>query len=85
MKTLVAAGALISAVLLPPDRSPRSARVTAMIQVAPENDPFVKVYLSWIDSLEDPNTSLDTSVIFHVDSLPKIGQIVELTLKGNGK
>ena len=56
-----------------------------MIQVAPENDPFVKVYLSWIDSLEDPNTSLDTSVIFHVDSLPKIGQIVELTLKENGK
>jgi hypothetical protein len=57
---------------------PRKAKAVAMVQVAPESDPFVKVYFAWIDSLTDPNENLDTSITYHQDSLPKLRDIIEI-------
>ena len=57
---------------------PKSARAIAMVQIAPEQDPYVKVYFAWVDSLNDPNECLDTAITFHQDSLPKLGDIIEI-------
>jgi hypothetical protein len=56
----------------------RPAKAVAMVQVAPEQDPYVKVYFAWVDSLTDPNSSMDTSLVIHQDSLPKLGEIIEI-------
>jgi hypothetical protein len=52
-----------------------------MVQVAPDDDPYVKVYFAWIDSLSDPSEALDTAITFHKDSLPKMGEIIEIKQK----
>jgi hypothetical protein len=57
---------------------PKSAKAVAMVQVAPDNDPYVKVYFAWVDSLTDPNEHLDTAITYHQDSLPKIGDIIKI-------
>ena len=57
---------------------PKTAKAVAMVQVAPENDPYVKVYFAWVDSLTDPNECLDTAITYHQDSLPKIGDIIKI-------
>ena len=57
---------------------PKSAKAVAMVQVAPDNDPYVKVYFAWVDSLTDPNERLDTAITYHQDSLPKMGDIIEI-------
>lgn len=58
--------------------SARPAKAVAMVQVAPDHDPYVKVYFAWVDSLTDPNSSMDTSLVIHQDSLPKLGEIIEI-------
>lgn len=58
--------------------SARPAKAVAMVQIAPEHDPYVKVYFAWVDSLTDPNSSMDTSLVMHQDSLPKLGEIIEI-------
>jgi len=55
---------------------PKNAKAIAMVQVAPENDPYVKVYFAWVDSLTDPNSNMDTAITFHQDSLPRMGDII---------
>lgn len=57
---------------------PKSAKAVAKVQVAPDNDPYVKVYFAWVDSLTDPNEHLDTAITYHQDSLPKIGDIIKI-------
>lgn len=58
--------------------SARPAKAVAMVQIAPEHDPYVKVYFAWVDSLTDPNSCMDTSLVMHQDSLPKLGEIIEI-------
>ena len=76
MKTAtVIIGVLLSTLGTPGLREPRWGKAVAMIQVAPENDPWVKVYFTLIDSLEDPGTRLDTAIVIHEDSLPCLGEL----------
>jgi hypothetical protein len=62
-------------------RLPKTAKAVAMVQVAPDDDPYVKVYFAWVDSLNDPSEALDTAITFHKDSLPKMGEIIEIKQK----
>jgi hypothetical protein len=77
MKKLMLLLSLCSFTLTQPNE-PRTAKAVAMVQIAPDNDPYVKVYFAWVDSLTDPNEHLDTSITYHQDSLPKMGDIIQI-------
>ena len=77
MKKVIVFLSMCSFTILQPQQ-PKSAKAVAMVQVAPENDPYVKVYFAWVDSLTDPNDGMDTAITYHQDSLPKLGDIVQI-------
>ena len=68
----------LSSFTLVQPNEPRTAKAVAMVQIAPDNDPYVKVYFAWVDSLTDPNECLDTAITYHQDSLPKMGDIIQI-------